>query len=56
MIPVKRLRLTDLRTEIAFGCCQKALKKGLARDQIMEKWNETKWAKSLKAKEVRKNL
>merc|ERR1719436_410009 len=53
MMTVKRLSLTDFRTKIPFGAREKTLKKALASDEIMKKWEETKWAKKLKSKKVR---
>merc|ERR1719215_1763756 len=56
MMPVKRLSLTDLRATIPRGAREKTLRTVLQKDDIMNKWSQTSWAKKLKAKEVRAGM
>merc|ERR1719409_791357 len=56
MMPVKRLSLTDFKATIPRGAREKTLKAALAKDEVMKKWGETKWAAKLKNKEARKNM
>merc|ERR1719158_1485929 len=53
MMPVKRLSLTDFKSAIPRGAREKTLKAALEKDQTMNKWSETAWAKKMKAKEAR---
>ena len=52
MMPVKRLSLTDLKSNIPRGAREKTLKKASAA----EKWAASVWSRKLTAKEVRKNM
>mmetsp|Transcript_76692 Transcript_76692/g.248265 ORF Transcript_76692/g.248265 Transcript_76692/m.248265 type:complete len:135 (+) Transcript_76692:78-482(+) len=56
MMPIKRLMLTDLRCKLDFGAREKALRKALEREDIMNKWSQTNYAKKLKAKEARRTM
>merc|ERR1719310_972 len=50
MMPVRRLSLTDLKTNVPRAAREKTLKKALEAGSTMQKWGETAWAKKLKAK------
>merc|ERR1711924_309900 len=50
MLPVKRLSLTDFKVSIPRGAREKTLKTAMAKDDIMNKWSKTAWAKKLKTK------
>merc|ERR1719265_1181872 len=56
MMPVKRLSLTDFKCKLSKGVREKALKKALADEEIMKKWDATKWAAKLKARKVRAEM
>merc|ERR1719409_1859854 len=56
MMPVKRLSLTDFKAIMPRGAREKTLKKALDKDEIMKKWEATKWAGKLKARSVRKEM
>merc|ERR1719145_502947 len=53
MMPVKRLSLTDLKTTIPRAAREKTLKLALEKEDTMNKWKATAWAKKLAAKEAR---
>merc|ERR1712228_1038164 len=53
MMPIKRLSLTDFKTTIPRGAREKTLKLALEKDDTMNKWGATAWAKKLQAKEAR---
>merc|ERR1719436_2182882 len=56
MMPVKRLSLTDLKAQIPRGAREKTLRAALQKDDVMNKWAQTAWAKKLKAKQVRADM
>merc|ERR1719408_96781 len=56
MMPVRRLSLTDFRSQVPRGAREKTLKAALEKDGIMAKWSATAWAKKLKAKETRASM
>merc|ERR1719498_2026159 len=56
MMPIRRLSLTDFKSEIPRAAREKTLKKALAKDGVMKKWGETAWAKKLAAKKVRSEM
>merc|ERR1719221_2232437 len=56
MMTVKRMHLTDLKTRIPFGAREKTLRLALKKDDIMNKWAQTKLAKRLKCKQVRRDM
>merc|ERR1719261_1867380 len=53
MMPVRRLSLTDFKATMPRGAREKTLKAALAKDDIMNKWKNTAWAKKLKATKTR---
>merc|ERR1719277_896293 len=56
MMPIRRLSLTDFKSTMPRGAREKTLKQALEKDDTMSKWQQTAWAKKLKAKEVRSNM
>merc|ERR1719440_2610143 len=56
MLPVKRLSLTDLKSSIVRGAREKTLKLALEKDDAMNKWGQTAWAKKLAAKKARSEM
>merc|ERR1711957_834111 len=56
MMPVKRLSLTDIKSTIFRGAREKSLKTALKKDDIMNKWAATAWAKKVASKGVRANM
>merc|ERR1712060_83621 len=56
MMPIKRLSLTDFKATIPRGAREKTLKLALEKDDIMNKWSATSWAKKLKSKEARASM
>merc|ERR1712066_1023865 len=56
MTLVKRLRLSKFRIPMSRGLKAKHIKEACATTKIFEKWEETKFAKRLKALEVRRNM
>merc|ERR1719231_2010834 len=56
MMPIKRLSLTDFKSTIPRGAREKTLKLALEKDGIMAKWENTAWAKKLKAKKARADM
>ena len=56
MMPVERLSLTDFTCKIPRGAREKTLKKALAEGEVMKKWSETAWAKTLAANHVRAEM
>ena len=53
IVPLKRIALTDLKVKIGLNARQKSLEKAWAAGDILNKWNNTAWAKKLAAKKVR---
>ena len=53
MIPVKRLRLTDFVAEMERGAAPADVKKAIDAQKIMQKWEESHWAKDLKKGQAR---
>merc|ERR1719473_702810 len=56
MMPIRRLSLTDFKCTIPRGAREKTLKLALDKDSVMNKWQETAWAKKLNAKKVRSEM
>merc|ERR1719478_388147 len=56
MMPIKRLSLTDFKCAIPRGAREKTLKLALDKDGVMAKWEETAWAKKLKARKARSEM
>merc|ERR1712194_368268 len=56
MMPVKRLSLTDLTSKIPRAAREKTLKLALEKDDTMNRWKATAWAKKLQAKEARSKM
>lgn len=56
VISFKRLALTDLTTKIPRQPRATTLKKALAKDTIVEKWNATAWAQKIARKKTRAAL
>ncbi|DAZ93102.1 TPA: hypothetical protein N0F65_006854 [Lagenidium giganteum] len=56
VISFKRLALTDLTVKIPRQPREATLKKALAADNTVEKWNQTAWAKKIAAKKTRAGL
>merc|ERR1711862_559429 len=55
-IPIKWLSLTSQKCSLKRGACEKSLKKNMAKDQIIKKWEQTGWAKKKAAQAARANL
>ncbi|CCI47933.1 hypothetical protein ABG067_007023 [Albugo candida] len=53
VIPFKRLALTDLVVQVPRQPREKTLKQALQKGSIVEKWNNTAWAKKLSKKVTR---
>lgn len=56
VIPFKRISLTDLVAKVPKNARQKTVKKAWEEGKILEKWENTAWAKKLAAKTKRANL
>merc|ERR1719161_1148203 len=56
MMPIRRLSLTDFKCTIPRAAREKTLKLAMDKDEIMKKWEETAWAKKLKAKKARSEM
>merc|ERR1719333_1198118 len=56
MMPIKRLSLTDFKSSIPRGAREKTLKLALEKDDTMNKWGKTSWAKKLGAKKARSEM
>jgi large subunit ribosomal protein L14e len=56
VIPFKRVALTDLTIHIPRQPREATLKKALAKDNTVEKWGKTTWAKKIANKQTRANL
>merc|ERR550537_1048220 len=56
MMPVRRLSLTDLKSTIPRGAREKTLKLALGKDDVLNKWQQTAWAKKLAAKKARAEM
>merc|ERR1719152_383780 len=56
MMPIKRLSLTDFKATIPRGAREKTLKLALEKDDVMNKWKATSWAKKLQARNTRSNM
>merc|ERR1712032_1181874 len=56
MMPIRRLSLTDFRVKIPRGAREKTLKKALAEDDALKKFDETAWGKKIKSKAARANM
>merc|ERR1740130_1708366 len=56
MCPIRRLSLTDLKSNIVRGAREKTLKLALNKDDVMGKWAKTAWAKKLAAQKARKDM
>merc|ERR1719491_2246272 len=56
MMPIKRLSLTDLKASIPRGAREKTLKVALDKDGVLGKWEETSWAKKVRAKKTRSEM
>jgi len=52
----KRMSLTDFRVRINRGSRNKVVANALAKDNILEKWNQTKFAKKMADQAKRQNL
>lgn len=50
------ISLTDTVIKIPRGVGHKALVKAFNKNDVLNKWNKTAWAKKLKARETRRNL
>mmetsp|Transcript_60538 Transcript_60538/g.187554 ORF Transcript_60538/g.187554 Transcript_60538/m.187554 type:complete len:133 (-) Transcript_60538:118-516(-) len=56
MMPIRRLSLTDFKSDIIRGAREKTLRLGLEKGEVLKKWGATSWAKKLKAREARENM
>ncbi|OHT12640.1 ribosomal protein L14 [Tritrichomonas foetus] len=56
VIPVKRLRLTDIVVKIDRAAAPEAVAQAIKAEKALEKWNGTKWAKRLAANNARLQL
>jgi len=52
----KRLNLTDFKLKIPRSGSAASIKKALAKDDVIAKWNATAWAKKLEGHNIRANL
>lgn len=53
VIPVRRLKLTDLVTKIDRGAAPENVSEALNRDHILDKWNNTLWAKRIASRQAK---
>lgn len=53
VIPVRRLKLTDLVTKIDRGAAPENVSEALNRDHILDKWNNTLWAKRIASRHAK---
>jgi large subunit ribosomal protein L14e len=53
IVPLKRIALTDIKVKIGMNARQKSLEKAWTRDDVLNKWNNTTWAKKIAAKKTR---
>ena len=56
MIPIKRLKLTDLVVKIDRNAPEADVQKAIESEGLIKKWEETKWAQNLKKGEARKAM
>merc|ERR1719198_2486310 len=56
MMPIRRLSLTDFKCAIPRGAREKTLRLALEKDDVMNKWKATSWAKKLQARNTRSNM
>merc|ERR1712086_472191 len=54
MCPIRRLSLTDLKSNIVRGAREKTLKLALVKDNTLATWEKTAWTKKLNAQKARK--
>merc|ERR1711965_659532 len=53
MMPIRRLSLTDFKVSIPRGAREKTLKLAMDKEDVMNKWGQTAWARKLKAQKTR---
>ena len=53
MIPIKRLKLTDFCAKIARNASEEDVKKAIEADGLLNKWEESQWAKNIKKGQAR---
>lgn len=56
VIPFSRIALTDLTVKVQRSARQKTLTKAWEEGEVMSKWENSSWAKKLKARKTRANL
>ena len=56
MIPVKRLRLTNIVINIERAAAPEEVSKAVKSEDVLGQWNKTKWAKRLAASKARLEL
>lgn len=56
MIPVKRLRLTDIKIEIERGAAAEEVAKVIKSQNVVAEWEKTKWAQHIKKGHARAAL
>jgi len=54
--PVKRLSLTDFSCNIVRAAREKTLRTALVKEDIMNKWSQTSWAKKIAARVARASM
>ena len=55
-INFKRVQLTDFKVKIAHSGSAASVKKALAKDDVVAKFNATSWAQRLKSRSLRAGL
>merc|ERR1719183_351898 len=56
MMPIRRLSLTDFKSNIVRGAREKTLKLAMSKDDIMNKWKASSWGKKLQAQDTRAQM
>merc|ERR1712129_687062 len=56
VMPVGRLSLTDLRCNIVRAAREKTLRTALKKEDILNTWKKTAWAKKIAARDARANM
>lgn len=56
VISLRRLSLTDLKVTLPVQARAKTLKKALAKEEIVSKWESSSWSQTMQKKAIRANL
>jgi len=56
MMPVKWMDLTPIKSKLPRAASEKVLKKALASEGVIAKWEATKWAKKIAAQKAKEGL